>query len=409
MDAPIQLLGILTASRPEGEPPFASQRFYRQLMRIGSNVGIDVFVFTPDDVNYERGEINGFFFDMHSGQWCRLAIVRPFLVYDRYFPANRDEANLYMNHKRRIREQWGAVWMNSGLMGKSAVFRQLQSDSEIAAYLPRTAFFNRGAALLKWLFQEGTAFLKPDNGSQGRGTLLIERDYSKENAYHIKGRDFQNRFIQQSFPNGPSLLHWVRSFIGNTPYLIQQTLDLKLTNELTFDMRSLIQKNRRGSWSLTGIAVRQGATGSTTANIHGGGSAVMALPFLTEAFGEALAEQLMHKISHLSYRIAELLEQQNGRLTELGLDFGMDRQGRLWFLEGNSKPGRSAFAHTDYKHIALTSVAAPIRYAKWLLKHANSSPYTPELPKRRVSFHAAPIAANDDSYLRWKASPFPYE
>ena len=39
-----------------------------------------------------------------------------------------------------------------------------------------------------------------------------------------------------------------------------------------FDIRALVQ-NKHGRWTLTGCMVREGAEGSLTSNLHGGGKA----------------------------------------------------------------------------------------------------------------------------------------
>lgn len=48
--------------------------------------------------------------------------------------------------------------------------------------------------------------------------------------------------------------------------------------------------------------------------------------------------------------IAETLEEQiDGTLGELGLDIGVDRNGRVWLFEVNAKPGRHIFLHPSLR------------------------------------------------------------
>ncbi|WP_368784377.1 YheC/YheD family protein, partial [Acinetobacter baumannii] len=57
------------------------------------------------------------------------------------------------------------------------------------------------------------------------------------------------------------------------------------------------------------------------------------------------------------------LEQRHGRLVELGIDIGIDRQGKVWLIEVNSKPGRASFRRIEggkyYREVRLN----PLRYA----------------------------------------------
>jgi hypothetical protein len=81
-------------------------------------------------------------------------------------------------------------------------------------------------------------------------------------------------------------------------------------------------------------------------------------------FGESAAAALQARIRSVSERAAGHLEQHFGRLAELGFDFGVEPDGRLWLLEANAKPGREAFEQDE--RISRLAALRPLRYAAFL-------------------------------------------
>jgi hypothetical protein len=117
------------------------------------------------------------------------------------------------------------------------------------------------------------------------------------------------------------------------------------------------------------MAVRRGQDGSLTSNLHGGGIAEPAGPFLARQFDAEKARSILSKLRELSVEIPEALENCHGRLAELGIDFGVDIQGNIWILEVNSKPGRSIFTYLEDPQARSKAVTNPIHYARFLLQN----------------------------------------
>ena len=86
--------------------------------------------------------------------------------------------------------------------------------------------------------------------------------------------------------------------------------------------------------------------------------------FLEEQYGQAEANRLLEEIIAYSHIIPSAIEERHGRLIELGLDYGIDRDKRLWLLEANSKPGRSVFNQTGDREASTLAVEMPILYAR---------------------------------------------
>ncbi|MNJ52792.1 Endospore coat-associated protein YheD [compost metagenome] len=210
--------------------------------------------------------------------------------------------------------------------------------------------------------------MKPQNGTHGKRTLYVKMlDAELGEGLLLIGRDGSNQLFRRRFRSRQGGLDWIHKFIGASTFLLQPYLQLNNSKGEPFDVRVLMQKNENGVWSMTGMAVRAGRKHSLTSNLHGGGTAHRALPFLTAELGEHAGQKAARIIRNLSHDIPEHLESNFGRLAELGIDFGVDRTGHVWILEVNSKPGRSSLFRIGDMQGARKSVENPIQYARYLL------------------------------------------
>jgi hypothetical protein len=238
-------------------------------------------------------------------------------------------------------------------------------DREIAVLLPPTALYRGADSLAAWLRKHcGSAFLKPIAGSQGKRVIAVSS--SQDGSVLLNGRDSRNRPIRRRFDNEEGALRRLDGWIGSRAYLMQPLLDLRTPSGSPCDIRALLQKNRSGRWTITGIAARLGAPASVTANLHGGGTAASASDTLIRHFGASRGNELLREVRRCSIVIVDKLEQTFGRFAEIGLDYGIERNGKLWFLEANTKPGRAAMDSAG-QEASILAAEQPLVYAKSIL------------------------------------------
>ena len=132
----------------------------------------------------------------------------------------------------------------------------------------------------------------------------------------------------------------------------------------------LIQKNKNGEWETLGMAARVGATKNITSNLHGGGYAKSVPTLLSQEYDKEKAKEIEKEIDHLATVIPKYIEDHHGHLFEVGLDLGVDRNGRVWIIEVNSKPGRRVFSLLNDNVRRNKSLKQPIYYAEYLAKHS---------------------------------------
>jgi glutathione synthase/RimK-type ligase-like ATP-grasp enzyme len=360
------LLGIMVTELP-GELPFANAASFRALCLLGSSAGIEVFVFSPNRIDWNREQISGYTYHAEKEAWMKQSYALPDLIYDRCFFATKASYLDYRRQLQQLRGRSSIRFLGYGLPGKWEVMQILQREAYFHPFLPETQLLTQLQEVLNWLELKSEVFLKPQGGSQGKGALYIKKHPELLDHFILTGRDSRNHPLQMEFQNAQKLKLWLRPFIGQRIYLLQEYLSLHTANGNAYDIRSLVQKNRHGYWELTGMGVRRGQSGSITANLHSGGTAWEAAPFLKCEFSKEQVEKQMNILIELSAKIPLALESAHGRLAELGIDLGIDRNGRVWLLEVNSKPGRTLFTHLPNKAVQKSSKENPILYAAFLL------------------------------------------
>jgi len=364
---PTEYLGILVCPRP-GPVPFGSTAFYRRLVAAGRSLGLAVYVFALDWVDWRRRLVRGYAYDPGGARWTAGAFPLPRLVYDRAFPRTRAQLMRLRAGIARLAAEPGVSLLGRGLGGKLDVYRLLAAAKapELAGALPPTEPYAGPASLARWLRERGDVVAKPQGGTHGKGVFRLRR--LPNGAYEARGRTGRNRALVLRFDGLDALLRWADArLIGGRAFLLQPYLELTTREGAPYDIRALVQKNGEGRWAFTGAAARVGRTGGLTSNLHGGGTSRPAADVLRERFGGAEAERIAKRIERTALAIPPVLERGHGPLLELGIDFGVDRLGRLWVLEVNSKPGRTSFTRLDDTRVGIAAVTSPIRYARYVL------------------------------------------
>ncbi|WP_019638309.1 YheC/YheD family protein [Paenibacillus fonticola] len=362
------IVGIM-AGESTGPLPFSESAFCRHLCHIGNRQKLTVYVFCPSWVTPSRRGVPGYTYE--NGKWIRKLFPAPDIIYDRCFSFDKKQQRRKQRCMDLLTGLQPFVYLTRGLAGKWSVYQALKKNSLFSAYLPHTVRYETTGQLDQWLkFHQGEAFLKPQNGTHGKRTMYVKVVNSGlGEGLLLIGRDGGNQLFRKRFYSRQDGLEWIHKFIGSKTFLLQPYLLLNNSKGEPFDVRVLMQKNENGVWSMTGMAVRAGRKHSLTSNLHGGGTAHRALPFLTKELGEHTGQRAAKIIRNLSQAIPEQLESYFGRLAELGIDFGVDQSGQVWILEVNSKPGRSSLFRIGDMQGARKSVENPIQYARYLLLH----------------------------------------
>ncbi|MBM6382390.1 MULTISPECIES: YheC/YheD family endospore coat-associated protein [Paenibacillus] len=367
MSSPV--LGIMTLYLNEHRA-LEERSIYRRMILEGRKRGLDIYVFTPADVHPGGKKIEAMVFHSEKG-WSREWRPFPDMIFDRC----RIQRNRRFQQLLAFREKYGhMLFLNRPLRNKWTIHQTLSAKSAFREHLPETVLFQDMSDVNRMLKASSLIYLKPINGTGGRGILRIERISSEANMVLVQGRDQKRRIITPRKVHlsrlGSLLQHWNMK----DKYLVQEGIQLQLPNGRVHDYRMLVQKNGEGDWELTGCAGRMGAEKSVTSNLHGGGQAVpmhrLMKQWITD---EELRNEINSTAEKLGISVATFLEDTYGDLCELALDLAIDKDGRIFLLEVNPKPAREVFARIGERSIYYKAITQPLEYALWVYRNRTVS------------------------------------
>ncbi|MNH85768.1 Endospore coat-associated protein YheD [compost metagenome] len=203
-------------------------------------------------------------------------------------------------------------------------------------HLPETRPYHP-YVLKRMLNQHSTVFVKPDTGSQGRGIVRLKRIKNKgvHISWGLNNRKVSRKFVIRELHQRLSPYH---------SYLVQQGLHLTKYHHRLVDIRVFLQKPGT-KWLISGKVVRVGAAGRFVTNYSQGGRPVHLPKVLNSIYhhNPQKVHRTIQKIDQIAYHAAAALNRRFPGIRVLGIDIGLDRSGRIWIIEANTRPGTQLF------------------------------------------------------------------
>jgi glutathione synthase/RimK-type ligase-like ATP-grasp enzyme len=350
------VIGILTWRYGK---KFAEPGYFRRLIGAGGELGCEVFLFSPEDVRLTGRSVRGFV-PLGKAAWQSKHFSWPDVVIDRYRYTPTDAFMRYVSFRKRNL----FLFANNRMANKWRVHEALWQNERMRRWLPETMPYSP-VHLRRLIRRYPLLYVKPVNGTGGRGIVRVERSGS---GYRLLARSKRRVKVTARLNTAASLISWLGSWVKAETHIIQQGLNIALVSDRSIDLRLLIQKNGDGEWSITGSGIRVGGVKSATSNLHGGGRAVPVRPFLLSRFDAQRTEAILQDCHQLAFETAETVESHFGRMIELGLDIGIDVDGRIWLIEVNPKPGREIFKQLGESDLYRQAIQRPLQFALYLAR-----------------------------------------
>lgn len=364
------IVGIFTAGfTPYPQLPLGSRSYsYAKLFTTCEKTGVFPIIFGIQHIHWEQGAITGYYFDK-SG-WRELETPLPNVIYDRL--PNRKVENLktIQECKAKLEGQYLIPWYNPGFFNKLEVYNQLSENDIARKFLPDFAPLKNLETLENMIKKYEYVFVKPTNGCYGVGIYQLK--LGKENEIFCCFRDEtnQNRLIK--FPSVAKAYNFIQKNNKNGDYCIQQGILLEKTGETNLDFRIHTNKDEQGEWKVTAIGCKRAGFGSPTTHVLSGGTVIS----VDEVFpdSELRAEKVKALTEAALLLSKELENRMTGFLAEIGFDMGIDREGRVWLFEANSKPGPSIFKHPKLRKYERITQKLVLSYAVHLTEKTIHEP-----------------------------------
>ncbi len=333
------------------------------LIRIGKELGTDVYVVTTSDLKLTAKKWHVYKYQFTKKIWSKHWLPAPQVIYNR-IPYRKLEMKpdvQQMIHACCRSNQ--VVLFNPAFFNKWTLFEWLNKSKQTRKYIPVTQQLSNAIDLERLMKEHAVVYLKPVKGKAGRGIMRVER---KINTKHqVEYRLFaQEHAVKRMtlYKSLDSLWKDIVEHRGDKEYIMQQGIDLMNFKRRIYDLRALIQKTFQGKWSVTGIGARVAGKLSITTHVPRGGSIDDPQKLLTNGFGREKALRILKRTRKASLLLAKQIEKSSKQeLGEMSMDLGVDTTGRIWFFEANSKPMKF-----DEPHIRQKSLARIIRYGTYM-------------------------------------------
>ncbi|ABR49574.1 hypothetical protein Amet_3446 [Alkaliphilus metalliredigens QYMF] len=315
--------------------------------------GILFYCFILNRVNWETNLVKAYCLDPTNNEWVKKRIPLPQVIHDRGSYPGPETVESF-NHKGKAHN---IQWINTTrTFGKWETFQALSLFRKTSQYLPETALLT-SSKLMSFLEKYKHCFIKNNYGRGGRQVVRIEKGEGfyicKTGGSEVKSWEFTDMQKLHSF------LHI--NYGANL--VLQQGIFLAKIHHCPFDMRILVQKKPDRRWVVSGLNFRIAKPEAIVTNFSAGARDLFVSPG-EELFHAALSWDMLESFS---LKTVYAMEKSFGSLGEVGLDVALDRDGKLWLLEANSRP--SSIAYREASPEACEQIyGLPLEYASSLVK-----------------------------------------
>ncbi len=309
--------------------------------------------------SFLKGETSAFVYNEEKNNWVLQPIPAPNFIYNRIHSRKIEGSQHFKNACLSWKEQGSSIY-NESFLSKYDIYQVLKEHPSLKNHLPDTSF---GLQLLEEMLQEhNDLFIKYDHGSQGR--RLIRVFIQEDQTFHLQQNSFSKK-PQYTYQNYKELEKQIHAWCKTRDYIVQETIPLVDFDGKKLDFRFLCHLSKE-DWSISSIVARVAANNQFVSNVDQGGEMKKPLSVLSHLFSEHEAKQIMNDMRKLAaLTCSEISTSYSGGFAELGIDIGVDINGKPWIIEVNSKPSKQNYLS---KTAIRPSVKALIRffYQNWV-------------------------------------------
>lgn len=334
---------------------------YREMTREARAVGTIPFFFSLEGISLEGERVDGWV--ERRGSWEPVTLPLPDLIYNRATYREKPDRKRAAFLLRELRLRHGTQLINSrNAFSKAEVADGLRFFAGTRDLIPETLPFDEPEQLMEMLERHRCVFMKADHGSHASEVLRIR---AIGDQWEVRGT-FGGQPVLERFDDPDVLTIFLDLLRRSTRCVIQQGIDLPSVDGRLFDLRVILQKDGLGAWRVPLVLIRMAQTEKVAANMSQGGH-----PFLPAAFSSLFGDQLNlpegfeERAAEAALKVAAAMESRSGRMGEMGVDLGIDRSGRAWIFEANTKP-----LHPMLPDLPEPLVRWPFHYAVHLAERA---------------------------------------
>lgn len=361
------LLGVMVSRYREknSERPFANTTsFCKEITEAGQRAHASVFFFTPQDIQKSSTCIRGHVY--HQGAWHTRTFPIPHVIYNRLTSRKYENLTHVQKFIQSVKTQYNTQVFNERYLNKSEVFRALRKEQGLHVYLPESHSFSTPVVLKNMVHKHELLFLKPITGSLGKGIIKIRKIGNQQFECQLSQKEGVRN---QRYSSLHSLLKALGPKSKKQNYQLQQGLHLLTINQRPLDFRALVQRDDQGKWDITSIVARIASQQHFVSNLARGGSLSTVSAALAKSSLASKKTFIASKLRQATLAIAKGIENQiDSHFGELGIDLGVDKNGKIWLIEVNSKPSKDDDTPLQTEVKIRPSVKNVIKYMHYLAR-----------------------------------------
>jgi len=328
------VIGLLTnfTENNDEEPYFRSIHLFCEELHDGiTEHGGFFFVFSNDSFFN-----HGYYFN--NGTWMPAKLPTPDVIYNRIHSRTLELKKEYKQFREKI-DRLLIPFFNDRFLSKWEVYEQLIDEVNLCPYIPDTKIFSK-EYLYDFIQKYNTIFLKPIHGSQGRNIIKLTKEqgnqYSLQTSLKMFPSDLGKKFSLED------IYQQIKPLLQNRIYVIQQGIPLVSHVSSAIDFRILCHKNAHHQWTVTSTVARIAAKQEFVSNLARGGTMTRPLAALRTCMSHKKSLEVLALMKELALETASVISRHSGGITgELGIDIGVDFEGKPWLIEVNSKPSKN--------------------------------------------------------------------
>jgi len=214
------------------------------------------------------------------------------------------------------------------IANKWSKFAILLRHRGVARHIPAMKQFS-AANLRNMVRRYSFIVAKPFVGTGGNRVVKIQRN-QKGYLYHYYGNRTQVRSFNE-------LVRAINRIRNGRKFMLQQGIQLTTIGGRPLDYRVKLVKAGR-SWHLRAVVGRLARPGLFVTNLCRGGTLLKGNHALRRTFPARLVKSKRDTMCGVARTCTSLLESHYRGIGALGYDFGIDKSGRVWILEVNTRP-----------------------------------------------------------------------
>lgn len=327
------------------------------MVKANKEVNNILYFFSLREVKLKEQKITGCYWHKTNRIWFRQDFPFPDVLYIKCKMENK--------YTQTFTELCSILTKNNGELithdrfDKWRLYQIMNQDPVMKSYLPVTKTAQQRDDIKKMLKRYKVVYLKSHVGRKGENVIRVELlpDGGYRYSYYRDGL-----LTVRSIVGYPSLLKIVNKFFQGKQFMIQQGIELLKFNNKLIDMRAELQRNGNGSLDIVGISVRYGKPGSPITT-HGEAFAFDDFFVRNMGYSKRQLETFRFVVQNFLFSVYEYIDNHYGRYAEIGIDFAIDINKNIWFIEANSQS-------TKVSLIKAYGKKALYRYYKNILEYA---------------------------------------